>query len=242
MIKRGDKKGSHVEIIISFIIFISFIFFIFSIIGPSVTTQKDKEGIIDNIEFNIIENISSDVKIITLNISTTTQDCIELDEEIINLEIGPNIVSKGKMGDSLNCYISSADPNNLKIERKSISDNFSKIYYSDAFPSITTSSLSCQLLVRGIDYELGLTKTDKYLFENKMVDLIGQYNDYDEIKTNFKIPKGVNFGYGIELSNGTTFETEVKNISTNIYIRRTPIKYMNSEGNISMGFLKIKVW
>jgi hypothetical protein len=57
-----------------------------------------------------------------------------------------------------------------------------------------------------------------------------------------KIPKGVRFGYGIRLSNGTTFETEGENVSTNVYIRETPIKYIDSKGNISLGFLKTKVW
>jgi hypothetical protein len=57
-----------------------------------------------------------------------------------------------------------------------------------------------------------------------------------------KIPEGVNFGYGIILSNGTSFETKGEELSTNIYMRERPIEYVDSNGNVLMGALKIKIW
>ena len=168
-----NRRGSHVEVIISFIIFVTFIFFIFLIIEPSVNTQKEKEGVLNNIEFEIMDRISSDMTIITVKVtSSTSQNCIELDEEITNLGIDSRIVSKGSSEQPLNCYISSADSDDLRIERTSTSDNFLKIYSSDAFAQAESSSSSCQNLQRGTNYELGLTKTDKYIFETKILDLI----------------------------------------------------------------------
>ena len=74
-----------------------------------------------------------------------------------------------------------------------------------------------------------------------MLDLINE--DYETLKNNLKIPKGIEFGYGIKLSNGTTFETNrEENLSTNIFIRETPIRYVDLEGNILIGVLKTKIW
>lgn len=236
-----NKRGSHVEVIISFIIFVSFIFFLFSIMEPSINTQKDKENIFDGIEAGIINKISSDMTIITVKIiPTTTQNCIELNGEITNLGIDSKVVAKGNSEQSFNCYISSANPNNLQIERASTSDNLLKIYSSDAFAQVETSSSSCQTLVRGTGYSLGLTKTSKYIFEKKVLDLIAK--NYEILRNELNIPKGVNFGYGIVLSNGTTFETTEQEVSTNFYVRETPIEYVDSEGKILMGYLKTKIW
>jgi len=243
MIKKGDKKGSHVEIIISFIIFVTFVFFIFSIIEPSINSQKDKESILNDVEVSIMDRISSDMTIITIKItSSTSQNCIKLDEEITASGINSRIVSKGILGQSFNSDIFSSDPDDLIITRTSTDDNFLKIYSSDAFSQLTQSSSSCQNLVRGTDYALGLTKTDKYFFESKVIDLIGQYSDYETLKSNLKIPKEIEFGYGLKLSNGTIIETNGEELSTNIYLREIPIKYVDSNGNILMGFLKIKIW
>jgi len=236
-----NKRGSHVEIIISFIIFVTFIFFIFSIIDPSINTQKDKESFLNDVEVGVINRISSYMTIITIKItSSTNQNCIKLDGEITNLGISSKVVSKNSLGQTLDCYIFSGDSDDLLIERTSTSDTFIKIYSSDAFPPIESSSPSCQTLIRGTNYILGLTKTDKYIFETKIFDLIGE--DYETLKNSLNIPEGIDFGYGIKLSNGTTFETEEGKLLTNVYIRETPIKYVDSEGNILMGFLKIKIW
>ena len=73
-----------------------------------------------------------------------------------------------------------------------------------------------------------------------MRDLIN--DDYKTLKNNLKIPEGINFGYGLVLSNGTTIESKEEELSTNIYIRERPIEYVDSQGNILMGALKIKIW
>lgn len=223
-----NRKGSHVEVIISFIIFVTFIFFIFSIIEPSINTQKDKENTFDNIEFGIINKISSDMTTITVKFSSGGSACVDLSD----LNIGNNIFVKDASGETVS---SSSDGNTLKINKGNPSDTFFKIYYSEEFDELTGSG--CSL----VNYELGLTKTEKYIFETKMLDLINE--DYETLKNNLKIPKGIEFGYGIKLSNGTTFETNrEENLSTNIFIRETPIRYVDLEGNILIGVLKTKIW
>jgi hypothetical protein len=232
MIKKGDKKGSHVEVIISFVIFVTFVFFIFSIIEPSIKTQENKESILNNAEFEIINRISSPMTIITVNLANGGNDCVDLTNLMSDLGIENNIIVKDDLGRAIN---SNADGSSLEINRRSTSDTFFKIYYSREFSELDEGS-GCP----SINYEFGLTKTNDYIFETRMFDLINE--DYETLKSDLKIPEGVEFGYGIKLANGTTFETEGKELSTNTYIRETPIKYVDSNGNILMGFLKTKVW
>jgi hypothetical protein len=232
MIKRENKKGSHVEIIISFVIFVTFVFFIFSIIEPSIRIQGDKEGILNNIEFEIINRVSSPMTIITANLANGGGNCVDLNYLMSDLGIENNIIVRDDSGKIVN---SNADGTSLQINRVSTSDTFFKIYYSQEFNELAGGS-GCP----SINYEYGLTKTNEYIFETKVLDLIDE--DYETLKSDLKIPTGVEFGYGIKLSNGTVFETEGKELSTNVYVRETPIKYVDSEGNILMGFLKTEIW
>jgi hypothetical protein len=239
--KRSDKRGSHVEIIISFIIFVTFIFFLFSMIEPSIGTNKEKENVLDNIEASLTDLISADMTIITINvISSTSQKCIELNNEIDGLGINSRVVAIGSSGQSFNCS-TSADLTDLRIERDSTADNFIKVYSSSAFSPVNASSSTCQNLQRGTGgYSLGLTKTSKYVFEGEMLKLMNE--DCETLKDALDIPEEINFGYGLVLSNGTIIGTSEEELSTNIYIREESIKYVDLEGNILMGYLKIKIW
>lgn len=230
-----NKRGSHVEVIISFIIFVTFIIFLFSILQPSINSQKDKKNIFDSIERGIVDDIISNMTLATVKLGSLPENCGSLTSFISDLEIGNNIIVKDDMGKTVN---SSVSGNSLQINRESTTDTFFKIYYSEKFDELDENS-ACT----GITYNLGLTKTSEYIFEAKVIDLIEQYEDYETLKSDLKIPENVNFGYGIKLSNGTTFEThKEENLSVNIYIRETPIEYVDLDGNILAGYIKTKIW
>ncbi|MFH1503451.1 MAG: hypothetical protein ABIE36_02235 [Candidatus Diapherotrites archaeon] len=243
MIKKEDKKGSHVGIMISFVIFVTFLIFVYAIIQPTITSQKDKESVLDFLELGVTDKISSDMTTGTVHlINSVNQNCIELDGIITALGIGDNIAVRNYLGNYLNSYLSSSDSNDLKIQRASTSDNLLKISYSEAFGEIGPSSLSCVRLTKGSGYNLGLTKTQKYIFETKMTELIEEYSNYNTLKSELNLPEGVDFGYGIILTNGTEIYTNEEEPSTNIYIKETPIFYVDRDGNIQMGYLKTKIW
>jgi len=230
-----NKKGSHVEVIISFIIFVTFIIFLFSILQPSISTQKDKKNIFDGIEMGIIDYTSSNMTIATVKLGSLAEKCASLTNFISELGIEKNIIVKDDLGKTISSNVSG---NSLQINRESTTDTFFKIYYSKEF-----SELDEDTACTAIGYELGLTKTSEYIFEAKVIDLIEQYNNYETLKSNLKIPENVDLGYGIKLSNGTTFEThKEENLSVNIYIRETPIEYVDLDGNILAGYIKTKIW
>ena len=230
--KKGDKKGSHVEIIISFIIFVVFVIFLLAIIGPSISTQKSKKNIFESIEKEIISKTSADMTIITVNLASGGGNCVALDNLLDDLNIGENIIVKDSSGNNL---VSTLNGDSLQINRLSTEDRFFKIYYSGEFWDLGTGA-GCS----SRSYEVGLVKTDKYIFQNKFMDLLDR--DYETLKKEMKMSEGVEFGYGIVLSNGTIIERNTEDVSTNIYIRETPIEYVDPYGNVLEGYLRTKIW
>jgi len=105
---------------------------------------------------------------------------------------------------------------------------------------VNATSLTCQSLQRDAGYSLGLTKTSSYIFESKIINLLKE--DHEILRAKLNVPDGVNFGYGLVLSNGTTIETFEEEASTSIYIREKSMEYVDLEGNILMGYLKVKIW
>lgn len=256
MLKKGDKRnknkcffhynffpknrrGSHVGVMVSFVIFVTFIIFVYAVLEPTINSQKDKKSILNFLELGIINNVSYEMTAGTISLTIPLgSGCIELDGGITALGIGTKIVAKDGSGATLNSYISSLDADDLRIQGTSTSENFLKVYYSEAFDEDERSSSSCT--VSG--YNVGLTKTQEYVFETKIIELIGNYGNYETLKSELKIPEGTEFGYGITLSNGTLIETPGEESSTNIYIKETPIQYVDREGNILIGYLKTKIW
>jgi hypothetical protein len=232
MIKRGNKRGSHVDVIISFIIFVTFIFFLLAIIKPAMSTQTDKKNIFDNVELGITNKTSSDMTIITATLGSGGNNCVSLNNLISDAGIGNNIIVKDALGRTVSSEIGG---NSLQITRTSTNDTFFKIYYSEEFDELGTGS-GCS----SANYALGFTKTSKYIFEKKVLELIAE--NHETLKKELKVQEGVNFGYGIVLSNGTSLETNEENLSTNVYIRETPVEYVDLEGNILEGYLKTKIW
>ena len=229
---KGDKRGSHVEVMISFVIFIGFVLFLLSILMPSVGTQKDKTKIFQGIEIGILNKVSSNMTVIDTNIGDIGQNCVNLDNFMSNTGIGSNIIVKDSYGKTVSSNING---DSIQITRTSTADKFFKIYYSSEFESLNTSG-TCSL----INYSIGLTKTSQYVFERKFIEMMSE--NQDTLKNEINVPDGIGYGYGIILSNGTTIETQEGTLSANVYVKETPIEYVDLDGNIMEGYIKTKIW
>ncbi len=238
-----NRRGSHVGIMVSFVIFVTFLIFVFAVLEPSISSQKGKKAILNFLEAGIIGETSYDMTSGTIRLASSLgAGCIELNSGRTELGIGKRIIAKDNSEKALNSYISASNENNLKIQGTTPPTTFLKIVYSGAFGELGMSSSSCTVLNEGSGYYVGLTKTEKYLFETKIIELIGRYSDYDVLRNELKIPEGTEFGYGIKLSNGTAIETYTEYPETDVYIKETPIQYVDSNGNILIGYLKTKIW
>jgi hypothetical protein len=232
MLEKRDKRGSHVEVMLSFIIFVTFVLFLLSILMPSVGTQKDKVKIFQGIEIAIINKVSSNITSITVNIGDINENCVNLDNFMLDAGIGSNIIVKDPLGTTVSSDINA---DSLQITRASTGDKFFRVYYSPEFESLN-SGTACSL----INYSIGLTKTSQYVFERKFLEMMNE--NHETLGNEINVPDGIGFGYGIVLANGTTIETQEMDIAANVYVKDTPVEYVDLDGNILEGYIKTKIW
>jgi hypothetical protein len=243
MIKRGNKQGSHVGVMISFALFVTFLLFLYAMVQPILSSHRDKESLSTNLELAILNKISYDLTSASVFLDNSIgSSCVKLNGAIPALGIGGNIAAEDNAGTMLGTYLSSAGGNDVIIQGASTSEDFIKIYYSSVLDATGTSSLTCTELEEGTDYNIGLVKTKKYPFEAKIMDLMKDYSNYEILKSELNFPEGTEFGFGIILSNGTTIQTVRDEPSINVYIQDTPMQYVDLNGNIAIGYLKTKVW
>lgn len=227
-----NKRGSHVEVIISFIIFISFIVFLVATIKSPISRDETKTNMFDSVELAIENVTSSNMTTITINVQNGTFSCISLNNFLVDSGAGSNIIIKDYSGTDIS---SSLNGNSLNINRGSSGATFFKVYYSGEFQELGTGSGCSQT-----NYQIGLTKTSNYIFEDKFIELMNE--DYQTQIKDLNIPSGINVSCGMVLSNGTVLQDIIPQISTNIYARDTPIEYVDLDGNIMEGYLRTSIW
>ena len=230
-----NKRGSHVGVMLSFVVFITFLIFLYIIIQPVIVTQKDKRPVLEALEIKIIERVSINLETMTISNLSVTGSCIEL-RDTSSWMSSSNISIK----DQFNTDLQYQKGSNFLIINSN--KDFFKIYASDEFIDKSQTISGCQQFLSG-EYSIGLIKTDKILYENLTMNLTNEYqNDYESLKNILNVPKGSEFSFKFITQKGIVIGPSEKEVSTSIYSKRTTIKYIDDNGNILLGTLNIKVW
>lgn len=243
-----NKRGSHVGVVLSFVVFITFLIFLYSVMEPSIKIQKDKQSLLDYLERELIEKFSANMTIFTLTIKEEcSQNCIEI-ENLMNVEgITTKMLVKNESESLCEAYISGEGSSNLLIKRGDSENKFFKIYCSEESETLESSTIHPCGNLGEEDYAFGLTRMGGYIFETKITELIEVYGEiygegYENLKEELKIPAGSEFGFSFTYSDGAVEGTEEKEVLTSVYVEEIPIQYIDEKANINSGFLNIKVW
>ena len=110
--KKRNKLGSHVGMIISFVIFITFIVFLYTVVKPAITTGEDKQTILSALEMQILENISANLTTATVQIKNNQDISIELQSFLLNMWLSQipyyyNAIAQDGDGKIVNAYAGS---------------------------------------------------------------------------------------------------------------------------------------
>lgn len=229
-----SKKGSHIGIILSFMIFVVFLVFLFSALQPALKVEKDKEAILEHIT-NSITELSSDNLIIENVVIDNTggeYDCVEIDK----IETDKNIIVKS--GDVVIPYYLNGQiiVGNLGAEKYLF-----KIYYSDSINQQLSSKPTCTADKIKTSPEIGFVNNETVIFISKFDELVNE--NYDLLKIKLGVGAGTDFSFSLldaekEKINGMK-DTQ---ISTNIYVNEFPVLYSNENAEIKSGFINVKVW
>lgn len=246
-----NKRGSHVDVIISFIIFISFIVFAYVILQPTLTTQADKTTLTNSLDTALAANLSGGNNLTIISFSakqSTVKNCLQLSSFINNANIKTTLVLRNSTGAIFPVYNSSGD---LYVD---VSSNpqlnyFFDVYYSPAFNPVASGTLpNCNLLQQGSsanNYMIGqISTSSQYIYDFNIIRLINSYNaNYGLIKNWFNLSGSDNFGFNFTYQNqsvtGTTYKVPA---FTNVFAQGFPILYVNGNSSIQSGLLTIRVW
>lgn len=253
MVKRIlNKKGSHIEMVLSFIVFVTFLVFLYAIIAPSIRKQSDKDYLLEYLEENIIKESSSDLDYYSLTLTNKpTSNCFVVDDGDFPSSLNI-IVKNASSNDKINAQIyrsgDTGDSNNgdivIKPENK---EKEFRIYYSDKFAQIISLvDTACPILEKGTDYYFNFIRRENLVYSADFANNLKcstSNNEYSALKDKFNIPDGREFAFefGEVLSYSCNIEAK-NNAKTNIYSDEIPVLYFDDNANINTGSLTVYVW
>jgi hypothetical protein len=252
-----NRRGSHVDVIISFVIFISFIAFLYILLQPTLTLKQSKQSSAESLETSLINNLSNgstnNLTIISLSarVQGSLQNCVKLTNFLGNANIGNTITIRNSTNYLFTVYNSSSDIYIDVTSGKSSSYLFT-IYYSPSFNAIPAGTLNpCNNLQQGSSqnsYAIGQAETVSSLSQNvfdfNVRSLINTYNNnYDYLKSWFNVSPSNNFGFNFTYQNQTSIGTK-DNIPqfSEVYSEAFPILYTTGNSSLQSGLLTVRIW
>ncbi len=230
-----NKKGTHVGIVLSFVIFVTFVLFFYLMIQPALKTES-KQAVLDTLKENIIEMASAELTTASVFVETGPQDCANL-EDFFDSGIENKIIVLDENKKDITAKKNSQD---LYLDRESPDDNFFKVYGSEEFSAIEEGSISPCVKE---DYEFGFVKNTTEIFETKILDIIERHeDDYQNLKNDLSMPPGSEFGLNFTYADGESVSTADSSARISIFAREFPVKYITDDAETELGILRIKVW
>jgi len=240
MINIKNKKGSQVAIVLSIVIFIGFFIFLYILLMPKVAVENNKNIVANLLNYKLIDELSVSLTTVTLvleeDYNPQGKDCIGIDH--ISGVNGLNSSARDGTG-SLDSF---SDSEKIMIDFEG-SNEFFKIYYTEASFTSTPSPEDCNGLEEGEEYELGLIKTTQEVFESKILDYIGYYDeDYGDLKEELDLSSGKEFYFNFTYDDGTSVSPTEKDTYGSLYVQRRNIEYIDLEANKKIGVLEVWIW
>jgi len=241
-----DKRGTHVGVIISFLIFITFIVFLFSITQPVTKVKRDKLDLLEYLKVELLNKFSDDLtKVVVSFTEGRLATCVKFklfDEELQGLEAVVKRVDANEIETSIKSSVD--DKKNTIIHTGETTSKKLNFYYSLWF--ISEAQAPCSTPEER-EYKIELYRTTKNIFENKIINIGNEIKSsseyYEELKDELGIGLDDNFGFNLTDCNKNSIAGTIEpDISIDIYSEEIPIQYIDSEANIKPGFLTIRVW
>ena len=247
MIKKINKRGSHVGVVVSFVIFVTFLVFLYTIIQPPTARERDKSYVLDYITLNLMGNVSGEISTLIIYVGEPIhplKSCFiipEIDIQQIPEELRYHMVFKNESGHILDYRIKN-------IETIYIQSNagYRGIINVQAIEGITPQLNDDLKTCDDTPYPMGNLKVYSEIFEEKMYELNESYDaDYEVLKAYLGIPEGAEFNfyvYNSEWQIIISAEEYEPPTDRSVFVEETPIQYADEKGNILFGFLVVKVW
>jgi len=248
MIKKIiSKKGSHVGVVVSFVIFVTFLIFLYTIIQPATARERDKSYILDYLILNLIGNSTGEMTTMIINIDERVdpQPCLNV-KKIIGEEddqISEYMVEHLVFKTSEETFTYEKNSDNIRVNTGNGFQGIITVIYSEEItPLPYDGSSGCFPK----SYRVGYVRTFSEIFETKMYELNeSYYADYKGLKIALGIPSGTEFNfYILDSLRNVIISAKIQEPPTDrsVFVQETPIQYSDENGNKMFGFLKVEVW
>jgi len=234
------KRGSHVGIALSFGIFIIFLVFLLSALNPLIKIQKNRQHILDDLKNKMMNLSSENLTTLTIYVNkNVNKDCINING-ITSYLPDEKLRVRNRLYEILPYEIQ--NDNKLYVKVGNGFDGFLKIYSSGKISSLEEGINGCTPILLG-DYSIEVLTTQEYYSDDGIIETIEKYNtNYAGLKEDLGIPEGTDFGFNFTYSNGTMIGTEDEPASTSVYSDQSYMLYIDSDGNINVGDLTMRIW
>jgi len=235
-----NRRGSHVGIILSFVVFITFLIFLYTALEPVIDVKKGKENLVKKLNIELTERFSERLitAIIANNSDPYIYDCVKINNTELEA-FGLNAISKNSSEDIIKSNLSE-DGNFLYVDWSG-NETYFKIYYSEEKFEEHPIERAC---ANETDvYYQGLITWKEQVFISRVNETIERYIiNYDSSKSELGVPSDSDFSFSFKLSDGTELKTKEINISKDVYVGEFPIQYVDEKAETKFGSLIIKVW
>ena len=234
-----NKKGSHVGVVISFVLFITFIVFMYTILNYKIGFGENKKASLEQIKETVKGEISENLTTISVGINQVNPGCVQLRDFFLKTPSSDKLLVKSDSGSEL---AASKEVNDLFVQTQG--NTFFRVLESGEFSVVSAGAVgSCQDLEEGSGYILGVSREENLVFESKIFNLLNNYTqNYSGLKKNLGISDEDEFGFIFTYSNSTQVRTPEKNLTIDIYAERVPVQYIKIDGNREVGFIDVVVW
>lgn len=234
MLKKNKKAGTHVGVILSFVIFVSFLIFMMFIIQPPTKETETKTSALEILKTNLEKEISVDTTIVFINNQASTSDCIYIEESSLDLESVNSSVKKANEE-----IIESKRENGNLYFKNSLTNNFFKIIYSpeNLYSIELVDITSCEIA------EIKSVVKKQEAFESKIKEILNFYEtNYTELKETMNLAHDEEFSIQFEYSNGTTLGQNSTGRKTDVFSNKFQIVYLDEYSDINIGNFIVSIW
>jgi hypothetical protein len=228
------KRGSHVGVVLSFVIFITFLIFVYTSLEPTLKKGRDLSGSLDRLEKNILEFISEDLTIVTIKNDSSRllgENYLRINKtEALN---GNFYVVKDFDGNLVNSNVSG----DFLLINWSLDKNFFRVYSSDGNLSLSEGNI----VGTEVEGKIVSSSTRKYIFWSEVNSFLERYeDDYEVLREELNVFP-MNFGFKIDYRNGTE-KGELKRGTQDIFAKEISVEYLNSTADSFFVTINLQIW
>ena len=233
MHKKNKKAGTHVGVILSFVIFVTFLIFMMVFIQPPTKEKETKTSALNALKVNLEKETSEEITTLLVHNQVSTANCVYVDESSLNLGSTNSTVKDADEG----IIESKREGGNIYFDNTGGNNFFKVIYSEEDFTSIELSdTIDCEPAV------INAHTNKKEILESKIVETINFYEtNYSDLKQTMNLAFDEDFSIQFEYSNKTIIGQESTGRKTNIYSSKFQILYLDKNADLKIGNFIISI-